>query len=73
MQLVQASMQSSASRFKAKTDLRPIDPRSGYYGSLDTWTFVPVVEAETPRVPMAWLPTERVATAWQKLRRGEPF
>jgi len=54
-------------------ELRPLDPATGYYGYLDSWSFEPVAEAERPRVPVAWLPTERIAIAWQKVRRGEPF
>lgn len=57
----------------ATAELQPLDPDSGYYGHLDTWRFEPVAEAEVPRVPVAWLPTERIATAWQKVRRGQPF
>ena len=54
-------------------ELSPLDPESGYYGSLDTWRFEAVVDADPPRVPVAWLPTERIAAAWQQVRRGEPF
>ncbi len=53
------------------TDLRPLNPDSGYYGSLTTWTYESAAEADRPRVPMAWLPTERVARAWRSIRRGE--
>lgn len=63
-----------------KRELIPLDPATGYYGSLETWRFEPVAKAERPvakaerpRVPMAWLPTERVANAWRNVRRGEPF
>lgn len=54
-------------------ELRPLDPESGYYGSVATWTFEPAAGAERPRVPVAWLPSERLALAWQKVRTGEPF
>lgn len=63
----------AAAAANGRTELRAIDPASGYYGALDQWTFEPVAETEAPRVPMAWLPTERTAVAWQKVRRGEPF
>lgn len=56
-----------------RADLKPLEIASGYFGSMTTFTFEPAAGAEAPRVPMAWLPTERVATAWQKVRRGEPF
>ena len=56
-----------------RAELSALDPGSGYYGYLDSWTFEPVAEAESPRVPVSWLPTERIASAWQKVRRGEPF
>lgn len=64
---------SGSAATDGKTNLLPLDPAAGYYGSLDSWTFAPVAEAERPRVPMAWLPTERVANAWRSVRRGEPF
>lgn len=63
----------AAASSNGRTELRSIDPAVGFYGALDRWTFEPVAEAEPPRVPMAWLPTERTAVAWQKVRRGEPF
>jgi dienelactone hydrolase len=56
-----------------RAELKPLDIASGYFGSMTAFTFEPAAGAEAPRVPVAWLPTERVATAWQKVRRGEPF
>ena len=64
---------SGTAASNGKTELLPLDAASGYYGSLDSWAFGPAAEAERPRVPMAWLPTERVAKAWRSIRRGEPF
>ena len=55
------------------TVLRPLAVESGYFGSMEQWTFEPAAGADAPRIPVSWLPTERVAKGWQAVRRGEPF
>jgi dienelactone hydrolase len=45
--------------------LQPIVETSGYLGDLKARTFQRVPDAGAPNHPTAWLPTERVARAWQ--------
>ena len=52
--------------------LKPIAAMSGFIGDLKAKTFQPVGEA-APSVPTAWLPTERVAKAWQAMATEKPF
>ncbi len=53
--------------------LRQIDEKSGFVGDLKAQTFQPAAAAGTPSAPTAWLPTERVARAWQAVVSGKPF
>ncbi len=53
------------------TALRPLTEKSGFVGDLKAKTFQPSTTA--PTVPTAWLPTERVARAWQAMVTGQPF
>ncbi len=62
-----------AAAANGETELRSLDGASGFYGSMERWTFESAAEAEAPRIPVSWLPTERVARGWQAVRRGEPF
>src|SRR6185436_5572702 len=43
----------------------PVPDQSGYIGDLKAVTFQPVAGLKPPTVPTAWLPTERIARAWQ--------
>jgi poly(3-hydroxybutyrate) depolymerase len=52
--------------------LKPIAAMSGFIGDLKARTFQPVGDA-APSVPTAWLPTERVAKAWQAMVTERPF
>lgn len=45
--------------------LQPLPAQSGYLGDLKARTFQKMPEAGAPNYPTAWLPTERVARAWQ--------
>ena len=45
--------------------LRPLSDASGFLGDLTARTFAPRGTGPAPGVPTAWLPTERVARAWQ--------
>lgn len=51
----------------------PIADKSGFIGDLKAITFQPVAGAAAPTVPTAWLPTERIAKAWQAVVTGKPF
>jgi poly(3-hydroxybutyrate) depolymerase len=55
------------------TGLRPIDEASGYVGDLKTMTYQPAAGMKAPGAPTAWLPTERLARAWQAVVSGKPF
>ena len=46
--------------------------KAGFLGDITTRTIAPAVTA-TPGGPTAWLPTERVARAWQAMVTGQPF
>jgi len=53
--------------------LRTIDEKSGYLGDLKTGLFTEIGNNEIPNYPTAWLPTERVAKAWQALVTAQPL
>jgi hypothetical protein len=40
---------------------------------MKTSTFQPVGDSKAPAYPVAWLPTERLARAWQAVITGKPF
>jgi dienelactone hydrolase len=53
--------------------LRPIAESSGFLGDPRTRTVWKVGEKEAPSNPTAWLPTRRVAKAWEALLFERPF
>jgi len=53
--------------------LRPLSEKAGFYGDMKTSTFQPVGDSKAPAYPVAWLPTERLARAWQAVITGKPF
>ena len=53
--------------------LVPVADKAGFIGDLKAVTFQPVATAPAPTVPTAWLPTERLARAWQAVVTGKPF
>lgn len=61
-----------ASRLGAGGQLVPLDERSGFIGDLRAKTFAPLGDGKVPGYPTAWLPTERVAKAWQWLVTEAP-
>ena len=52
--------------------LKPMASMSGFIGDLKAKTFQPASDV-APSVPTAWLPTERVAKAWQAMVTEKPF
>jgi hypothetical protein len=50
-----------------------LEERSGIVGELVNGGLQPASDNPDPTHLTAWFPTERVARAWQALRRGEPF
>ncbi len=61
-----------AMRLSGET-MMPVPDKAGFIGDLKAVTFQPVAEAKPPTVPTAWLPTERIARAWQAVLTGKPF
>jgi poly(3-hydroxybutyrate) depolymerase len=53
--------------------LKPIADKAGFIGDLEAHTFQAVADSPAPAVPTAWLPTERIARAWQAVVSGKPF
>lgn len=53
--------------------LKPITDREGFVGDLAAKTFRPIAEAGAAAGPTVWLPTERVARAWQAMLTEQPF
>jgi len=53
--------------------LTPVDASAGFIGELTAATIQPAAGAAAPTAPTAWLPTERLARAWQAVVTGRPF
>lgn len=53
--------------------LAPVPDKAGFIGDLKSATFQSVATAAAPTVPTAWLPTERIARAWQAVVTAKPF
>ena len=53
--------------------LEPLDPKAGFIGDFKAKTFAAAAALPAPTVPTAWLPTQRVARAWQALVSEKPF
>jgi poly(3-hydroxybutyrate) depolymerase len=52
--------------------LKPVAEKSGFTGDLKAKTFTAIGDAKPPTEPNSWLPTERVARAWQTMETGKP-
>ncbi len=52
--------------------LRALDAKAGFIGDLKTKIFDAAGNGPAPAVPTAWLPTARVARAWQAMVTGTP-
>ena len=57
----------------ASSALRPLDEKTGFVGDYHAKTIAVMGEAALPSYPTAWLPTERVARAWQAVIAEQPF
>lgn len=53
--------------------LVPVPDKTGFIGDLTAVTFQPVATSPAPTIPTAWLPTERIARAWQAVVTAKPF
>ena len=51
--------------------LKSIAGRPGFVGDLATRTYAPAAAPGAPGTPNVWLPTERIAKAWQAVVSGE--
>jgi hypothetical protein len=45
----------------------------GFIGDQKTLTYQPVASAGVVNAPASWLPTARIAHAWQAVVTGKPF
>jgi len=55
------------------TALKPLAERSGSLGDLKTMTFTSMPEGRVATESTVWLPTERVAKAWQAMMTDKPL
>ena len=53
--------------------LKPLDEKTGFVGDYHTRTIAPIGQSALPAYPTAWLPTDRVARAWQAVITERPF
>lgn len=49
--------------------LARLEEKSGFLGDLSAGTWAPSADGRVPNHPTAWLPSERVARAWQAMVR----
>ena len=61
-----------ALRVGAGSGLKPMSEKSGFLGDIKAKTFQPIGDQPAPNHPTAWLPTARVAGAWQSLVTEKP-
>jgi poly(3-hydroxybutyrate) depolymerase len=52
--------------------LKPIPEKTGFTGDLNSMTYTAIGDSKVPTEPNAWLPTERVAKAWQTMETSKP-
>lgn len=53
--------------------LRPLAEKSGFLGDFRSRAFQAIGDGVAPNYLTAWLPTERVARAWQAMETEQPF
>jgi uncharacterized protein (TIGR03435 family) len=59
-------------RLSSDGRLKPLDEKSGFFGDAKTQTVTPVAGVKPPaNYPVSWLPTARVARAWQAVLAGK--
>lgn len=52
--------------------LARLEEKSGFLGDLSAGTWAPSADGRVPNHPTAWLPSERIARAWQAMVRPVP-
>jgi poly(3-hydroxybutyrate) depolymerase len=60
-------------RLSDQNTLKPMTAKTGFIGDFKAKTFQPAGDGPSPGFPTAWLPTARVARAWQALVSEKPF
>ena len=60
-------------RLGESASLRALDEKTGFVGDYHMKTITPAGETKPPAYPTAWLPTDRVAKAWQAVVTEKPF
>ena len=53
--------------------LRPVVEKDGFIADLAAKTYAPMGDSRPPNHMTSWLPTERLAKAWQAVATGVPF
>jgi len=61
-----------AMRLGESSSLKALDEKTGIVGDYHMKTISPMGEAKLPTYPTAWLPTDRVARAWQAVITDNP-
>jgi pimeloyl-ACP methyl ester carboxylesterase len=61
-----------AVRFDGST-MKTLNERDGFIGDIQARTFRPMGSSPAPAIASAWLPTDRVARAWQAMVTEKPF
>ena len=56
-----------------ESGLKPLSEKTGFLGDLKAKSFQPMGDRSAPNYPTAWLPTMRVARAWQAMVNDQPF
>jgi len=62
-----------ATASSAAAKLKPVAEKGGFLGDLKAKTFQALGDGTVPNYPTAWLPTTRVARAWQAMVTERPF
>jgi len=57
----------------SSSPLKPLAEKSGFIGDFKAKTVQPIGESPAPNYPTAWLPSDRVAKAWQAMVSERPF
>jgi len=62
-----------SARLGDSSSLRPVLEKDGFVGDPQTKTFRPAGTSPLPEYSTSWLPTARIARAWQALETEKPF
>ena len=60
-------------RLGDQAEVKPVAEAPGFVGDPKSKTFRALADGPVPSYPTSWLPTARVARAWQALVSGSPF